>query len=321
MVHTKFLFSNAIADGSSTRQSETHVFNMAKLMSSVNRKGYHNVDNQGNAQMYTIGIKLFGTKADAMITAAPNAYYVRRAVKAWHEARVAMYKRNGISMKSLGYGRSLRPYLDTNHEDGTTVEIDTESTGGASSLLISPTASGDEWTYSSAVVSIPSEAGVTTQPGSRDLVDSYTFTLLGDSVTEQDQSTADDSAAAFDQHAFKSVGMVSEWLGSFKKARITQASETIDPDNALLQLRAQQGQDKEEVLELAKETQSEGRPWDADDAQFKTAVYQGFVTANSAESPYMVFQAPCGLFNLNIGNSAAAEVVYAELEVLDISDM
>ena len=322
MVQTKFFFSNALADGSSTREAETHVFNMAKLMSSVNRKGYHSVDHQGNAQMYTMGIKLFGTKADALVTAAPNAYYVRRAVKAWHDARVAMYKRAGITMKSLGYGRALRPYLDVNHENGTTVEIDTEATVGSDSLAISPTASGDEWTYSRAAVSVPAEAASNTTANVMDLVDTYSFTILGDSVTED--GTADDpdeSNPSTDQDSYVSVGMVAEWLGSFKKKSLTQASETIDSDNALLQLRSQQGSDKEEVLELAKDAQSEGRPWDADDAQFKTAVYQGFVTANSAESPYMVFQAPCGLFNLTLGNSAAAETLYAELEVLDISDM
>ena len=223
-------------------------------------------------------------------------------------------------MKSLGYGRSLRPYLDVNHETGTTVEIDSENSGG---LSISPAYSGDEWTYSRAAVTTPLEnTAVGTSIGASDLVDTYSFTLLGDSVVES--STADDpdeSLSGTDQDSYVSVGMVAEWLGSFKKKSLTQASETIDSDNALLQLRSQQGSDKEEVLELAKDAQSEGRPWDADDAQFKTAVYQGFVTANSAESPYMVFQAPCGLFNLTLGNSAAAETLYAELEVLDISDM
>ena len=319
MVQTKFLFTNKLADGSSTRQSETHVFNMAKLMSSVNRKGYHNVDNQGNAQMYTIGIKLFGTKADALITAAPNAYYVRRAVKAWHDARVAMYKRAGISMKSLGYGRALRPYLDVNHENGTTVEIDTEATTGSDALLISPTASGDEWTYSRGAVTVPVD-GSELNFGAP--TDTFSFTILGDSVKEDGTTDdPDESNTVTDQDQFVSVGMVAEWLDSFKQRSLPSASESIDTDNALLQLRSQQSSDKGEVLKLAQDAQVEGRPWDADDAQFKTAVYQGFVTANSAESPYMVFQAPCGLFNLTTGNSAAAEVIYAEFEVLDISDM
>jgi hypothetical protein len=155
-----------------------------------------------------------------------------------------------------------------------------------------------------------------------DLVDTYSFTILGDSVVES--GTADDpdeSTAANDQDSYVSVGMVSEWLGSFKKKLVTGASANIDEDNALLQLRSQQAADKEEVLELAAEGQTEGRPWDLDGAQFKEAVYQGFVTASSSESPMLVFNAPCGLFNLQLGNSAAAEVLYADIEVLDIRDM
>lgn len=319
MVQTKFLFSNGLADGSSTRQSETHVINMPKLMGSVNRSSYHNVDNQGNAQMYTIGLTLFGTKADALITAAPDAYYVRRAIKAWHDARVAMYKRAGIAMKSLGYGRSLRPYLDVNHENGTTVEIDSENTGG---LSISPAYSGDEWTYSRAAVTTPLEENSTAGVGVRDFVDNYTFTILGDSVSETGSTSGSDPAgAASDQDSFVSVGMVAEWLDSFKRKLVTGEAANIDSDNALLQLRSQQAADKEEVLELAAEGQTEGRPWDLDGAQYKQAVYQGFVTATSSESPTLVFNAPCGLFNLTLGNSAAAEVVYADIEVLDIRDM
>lgn len=321
MVQTRFLFSNALADGSSTRQSETHVFNMPKLMGSVNRSSYHNVDNQGNAQMYTIGVKLFGTKADALVTAAPDAYYVRRAIKAWHDARVSMYKRAGISMKSLGYGRSLRPYLDVNHENGTTVEIDSEATAGASALSITPAYSGDDWTYSRAAVTTPPEEGSGEGNHMKDFVDTYSFTILGDSVAEDASSSTTNSNAASDQDSYRSVGMVSEWLGSFKKKLVTGAAANVDEDNALLQLRSQQGPDKEEVLELAAEGQTEGRPWDLAGAQFKQGVYQGFVTASSSESPMLVFNAPCGLFNLTMGNSTAAEVVYADIEVLDIRDM
>lgn len=321
MVQTRFLFSNALADGSSTRQSETNVFNMPKLMGSVNRESYHNVDNQGNGQMYTIGLKLFGSNADALVTAAPDAYYVRRAIKAWHDARVMMYKRAGISMKSLGYGRSLRPYLDVNHENGTTVEIDSENSGG---LSVSPAYSGDEWTYSRAVVTTPAEEpGSATRVDVRDLTDTYTFTILGDSVVEDSssQSGTDSSGDVSDQDSFKSVGMVGEWLGSFKKKLVTGAAANIDEDNALLQLRSQQSADKEEVLELAAEGQTEGRPWDLDGAQFKQAVYQGFVTSSANLSPMLVFNAPCGLFNLTLGNSATAETIYADIEVLDIRDM
>ena len=57
--------------------------------------------------------------------------------------------------------------------------------------------------------------------------------------------------------------MVSEWLDSFAKGKLRDVSnETIDPDNALLQLRSQQSADKEEVLELAQDAKLELRPWD-----------------------------------------------------------
>jgi hypothetical protein len=232
---------------------------------------------------------------------------------------VSMYKRAGIFMKSLGYGRSLRPYLDVNHENGTTVEIDSENSGG---LSVSPAYSGDEWTYSRAVVTTPVEGASNLTTNSFDLIDSYSFTILGDSVTEA--TTADDpdeSSDDSDQDSFVSVGMVAEWLGSFKKKLVTGAAANIDEDNALLQLRSQQSADKEEVLELAAEGQTEGRPWDLDGAQFKQAVYQGFVTSSASLSPMLVFNAPCGLFNLTLGNSAAAETIYADIEVLDIRDM
>ena len=320
MVQTKFLFSNALADGSSTRQAETHVFNMPKLYGSVNRSSQPMVDTQGNAQMYTIGMKLYGTKADALITCAPDTYYVRRAIKAWHDARVMMFKRAGISMKSLGYGRTLRPYLDVNHENGTTVEIDSEDAG---TLGISPDYSGDEWTYTRAAVTVPAEAASNTTNNVMDLVDTYSFTILGDSVTED--GTADDpdeSNPTTDQDSFVSVGMVSEWLDSFKRSSLKSSDNIgIDSDNALLQLRSQQGADKEEVLELAKSNADEGRPWDLAGAQFSQAVYQGFCKSTGSESSYLVFNAPCGLFNLTLGNEAAEETLYADIEVLDIRDM
>lgn len=316
MVHTKFHFFNALADGSSTAQTETHVLNMAKLMGSVNRKQYHNVDFGGNAQMYTIGMKLYGTKARALVTGAPDTYYVRRAIKAWHDARVLMYRRAGISMKSLGYGRSLRPYLDVNHENGTTTEIDDEDN---SALGITPDYSGDEWTYSRCAVSTPAESTDTTFEGGSD---TYTLTILGDSVSEATTvDSPDESSSESDDDQYVSVGMVSEWLASFKKKPVIGDSGNIVPDNALLQLRSQQGADKEEVLELAGDAQIEQRPWDLDGTQFKNLVQLGYCQSTSGESSYVVFRAPCGLFNLSLENSHTAETLNVEFEVLDISDM
>ena len=39
------------------------------------------------------------------------------------------------------------------------------------------------------------------------------------------------------------------------------------------------------------------------------------------ESSYIVFQAPCGLFEVGSYSEAAAQTIYTEFEVLDIRDM
>ncbi len=275
------------------------------------------MDNQGNSQLYTIGMRVFGTAA-LTVSTAPNTYVTRRAVKAWHDARMNMYKRAGISMKELGYGRSLRPYLDVNHENGTTTEIDAENT-------ISPNFTGDEWTYSRAAVATPAESTDSASGmGLFDLVDTYSFTLCDASVTEVSPADdPDESTSITDQDSFVSVGMLKEWLGSFKKKRPTSGAPAhqIDDDNALLQLISQQGADKEEVLELAQSGQDEARPWDLGGATHYSNTYAGLAYAVGNESSYIVFQAPCGLFNVQSYSAAAAQTVYTEFEVLDIQDM
>ena len=303
------------------------VYNLPKLMSSANRSEYKSVDNQGNAQLYTIGMRVFGTNIEATPFTAPNTYVTRRAVKAWHDARVLMYKRAGVSMKSLGYGRSLRPYLSVAHENGQTTEIDTESDlVGTDASGIYPAYTGDEWTYSRAAVAVPFEAGDFGDSLVRtDMVDTYSFTLCDSSVAESTTpDSPDESGNATDQDSFVSVGMLREWLTSFKKSRAStaNANEQVTPDNALLQLVSQQGADKEEVLELAKDSQAEQRPWDLNGATHYSMTAQSYARGTNGESGYIIFQAPCGLFNLTLQNDhSAAENIKFTFDVLDIQDM
>jgi hypothetical protein len=288
-------------------------------MSSANRKEFKNVDNQGNAQLYTIGMKLHGTNAAAGAFTAPNTYITQRSVKAWHDARVEMFKQAGIRMKDLGYGRSLRPYLNVNHENGTTVEIDTEV---ASNLGITPHFQGQEWNYSRAAVATPADSTVNNAIGPMDLVDSYSFTLLGESVVES--ATADDpdeSLDGSDQDSFVSVGMISEWLDSFKKRPTLVSSTAIDSDNALLNLMSSGGPQQSEVLEIAEDNQEELRPWDLDGSAYTSAVISGYAKTLGLGSDYVVFQAPCGLVELALENDHTAETLQCVFDVLDIEDM
>lgn len=321
--HRDFFWDNTMADGSSSAQVENACFNFPRLLNSVNRTSkYTNVDNGGNAQLYHIGVKLLGgANAKLRISGAPNTYYVRRAIKAWHDARVKMYKRAGITMKSLGYGRQLRPYLNQDHETGSLSEITTTTD-------LSPNVQSDEWTYSRAVVTTPVEEG--SNPSSTlaygDLVDSYSFTILDASVAES--TTADDpdgSTAHADQDSYVSVGMVDEWLDSFKRSGSVTASATrsIDPDNALLQLMSQQSADKEELLELAEETSKEGRPWDLDNSSGIYTELQPLaqVRATSSIGEYAEFLVPCGLFKATMTSYAAQEVISAQFTCLGVYDM
>ena len=81
------------------------------------------------------------------------------------------------------------------------------------------------------------------------------------SVTEDTTpDSPDESGSTTDEDSFVSVGMIAEWLDSFKRSAKFDAGNsagtaTLDSDNALLQLRSQQGADKEEVLELVEDAQ------------------------------------------------------------------
>ena len=115
--------------------------------------------------------------------------------------------------------------------------------------------------------------------------------------------------------------MVSEWLDSFKRRQPEAGGNyQIDADNALLQLLSD-GVSSEEVLELAEDAQAELMPWDRDGSTYSTAFLVGYAKSVSSESSTVVFQAPCGLFNVALGNDHTAENLQVDFEVLDIQDM
>jgi hypothetical protein len=143
-------------------------------------------------------------------------------------------------------------------------------------------------------------------------------------VTAEDP---DASGSLVDQDSFVSVGMIAEWLDSFKqKAAGTDGNlldiNSLDADNALLQLASAQGPQIEEVLEIAESSQRFGRPWDGEGAPYSALTIQGYAHTILAGSDYVVFQAPCGLFSLSTQNNhTGTDVIGATFKVLDIEDM
>jgi hypothetical protein len=309
-----------MSDGSSSEQTETFVINWARMMSSINRRTFHNVDDQGNAQLYHVGMKVYGNCL-VHSTVAPNTYYTRKAIKAWSDARFEMFERAGISKNELGaYGKTLRPYLNVNHENATHTELDTESSAG---LFLLPNFQGAEWTYSKAATSTPMEEKSSTALQATDLVDMYTWTLLDSSVTEPTSGTGtgyDDSSPATDQDSYVSVGMIESWLDSIKKRAIPGSDSRVDADNPLLQLVADSAA-SEEILELADDAQAEARPWDIDSSQYSSGVTGHYCVAVNGESSTDEALVPCGLMRLDFVSNAAAQDVRIVFDVVPLGDM
>ena len=227
-------------------------------------------------------------------------------------------------MADLGpYARHLRPFLDVNHENASTTEMDTE-TSGTGGLVFNTHFQGDEYTRTRLAVSTPIEStqgGTTQEP--RDAVDTYSLTLCDASVTED--STADDpdeSSGFGDQDSFVSVGMISEWLTSIKKKAVGNADVlSIQADNALLQLMADSPA-SEEVLEIAEDSAQEGRPWDLDGSAYTTLTGAAYYRSSANQSKENIIFVPCGLLQIDQANGhSATETITTEFEILEVYDM
>ena len=85
---------------------------------------------------------------------------------------------------------------------------------------------------------------------------------------------------------------------------------------------SQQGNDKEEVLEIIQDIDAEQRPWDKTGAQYYTPLPIMFDNAVSGETSTSILRVPCGLLEFGmINNHSATEQVYSTIEVLSIEDM
>jgi hypothetical protein len=317
--NNRIFFSDSLASDA----VGTHVIDLAKIASSLNRKHVPSVDRNGNAQMFMVKVSSNGTDSLTSIRTAPNLYTTKAAVKAWHDARVKMITRSGLKMADLGpYARHLRPFLDVNHENASTTEMDTE-TSGTGGLVFNTHFQGDEYTRTRLAVSTPQESDVNATIAQRDLVDTYSLTLCDASVTEATTADSpDESGTSTDQDSFVSIGMIAEWLTSIKKKSVGNADTlSIQADNALLQLMAD-SPSSEEVLELAEDAAQEGRPWDLDGSAYTTLTGAAYYRSSANQSRENIIFVPCGLLEISQANAhSATETITTEFEILDVYDM
>ena len=316
VMHTKISWGETITD----EATEGHYFDLAQVFSHYNRKQYHQVDGKGNAQTYLVKITQSShSGADqgdvrSILSTAPNTYVTKQAVKAWHKARVAMYSRIGVKMKSLSpYTRNLRMAMVNSVISGTE----------ADSLPSSGTTNG-ELTSGVPELSTIVQAGQFDEANTGsltgdDMVDTYTLTLLGDHVTQQTAETT----------KYTTVGVNQAWLDS-RRTPYTLSDASVETgmsatsiqhgENPLFEVRAFSGI-AEEVAAVAQDEQIQEPPWE-------NATQTGLVdcavmyTANNSTQE-VILEVPCGLMFASIKDlrSTNAVTVNWTIELLDIYDM
>ena len=306
-MHTKITWSEALTDN----DSEDHWFDFAQIFSNFNRKQYHQVDSKGNAQIYLLKITQASyTGADqgdvrTQLFTAPNSYVTKQAVKAWHDARIAMFKKAGVSMKSLSpYTRNLRMELDTSAPVGGTTAAELVTGSPELSTMVNA-GQYDE-----------SNTGAVTGD---DLVDTYTLHLLDDHVVTQTSETT----------KYTSVGVNQSWLDARRKPYAVaegsleagQSATTIQHgENPLFEARALSGI-AEEIVGVAQDEQSQPPPW-ADATQTGLVGIAGLYTANNSTQE-VILEVPCGLMKATIQDLRGTNDVNLtwNIELLDIYDM
>ena len=306
-MHTKISWNETITDNT----TETHYFDFARIFSKFNRKQYHQVDSKGNAQIYLLKITQASyTGADqgdvrSKLFTAPNTYVTKQAVKAWHKARVAMFAKAGIKMKTLSpYTRNIRMELDASAPAGGTTAAALDAGSSELSTLVN-SGQFDE-----------SNTGAVTGD---DLVDSYTLHLLGDHVTSQTAETT----------KYTSVGVNQSWLDTRRKPyAVGEGSEGAGElatavqheTNPLFEARALSGI-AEEIVEVAQDEQIQAPPWvDADQTALVEQV--GMYSANNSTQE-VIIEVPCGLMKATIQDLRSTNNVSLtwNIELLDIYDM
>ena len=305
-MQTKICWKETISDNT----EETHYFDLANVFSKFNRKQYHQVDSKGNAQIYLIKITQASfTGADqgdleTNLFTAPNTYVTKQAVRAWHKARVAMFAKAGIKMKTLSpYTRNLRMELDS----------------GAPAYGTTPAALTVASELSTIVNAGQFDESNTGAVTGDDLVDSYTLTLLGDhDVTQTAETTK-----------YTTVGVNQSWLDTRRKPYAVAegsletgvSATTIQHEtNPLFEARALSGI-AEEIVGVAQDEQSQPPPW-ADATQTALVPAAGLYTANNSTQE-VILEVPCGLMKATIHDLRSTNNVEVtwNIELIDIYDM
>lgn len=306
MPQSEQTFALAVPPGGAINAGATEsvYINVPHIMSILNRKMHHAVDRKGNVVDYAVQVEVRNmVNATTLVKTASLGYPTYRAVKAWHRARVAVYRENGYRMRDLGNGANLRPALDS-VMNTMAATIASPASAGQFLPIIDDAAviaeQAGEWDFSemptiSAVD--PADDGSIT---ASELATKHGLFLCGDHTSE----------SSSDQYYWSGVGMIQSWLehlkGGWREPDAEELSQPVSPLTFAQGQTAASAVVAGEAIDLAKE----GRPYQTDDDDDAEACLSHRTIQAHLETAFPVQStsqstviAPCGLLLLNITNN------------------
>ncbi len=111
-------------------KSTTAYLNVARDLSRVNSKNEEVTSRDGHVFGYLVDVKITGSNISAF--RAPNSWKMRNSFRKFHAYRDLMFDNAGIEGEEKGrYGKTIRPYLDAGHVNGTEAQVVSTNSAGS----------------------------------------------------------------------------------------------------------------------------------------------------------------------------------------------
>ena len=286
-------------------KSTTAYLNVARDLSRVNSKNEEVTSRDGHVFGYLVDVKITGSNISAF--RAPNTWKMRNSFRKFHAYRDLMFDNAGIEGEEKGrYGKTIRPYLDAGHVNGTEAQVVSTNSAGGDVIF-----DGGEWTYTSLATTPIYGEGPRPGTSTQNWADTFSLHICEENVIEVagDETQSD---------MYSQVGMIHSYNLDRMEVVTPSALETVSgPSNPLAQLRLTGNQAGGAVLDIAEDQELEAPPYDQLDNGDSIETINGGFGASTAEFPTIRFQTfvPAGLMRVVTTASSQAPVI-CEVTVL-----
>ncbi|AXH78553.1 MAG: hypothetical protein [Circular genetic element sp.] len=286
-------------------KSTTAYLNVARDLSRVNSKNEEITSRDGHVFGYLVDVKVTGSSISAF--RAPNTWKMRNSFRKFHAYRDLMFDNAGIEGEEKGrYGKTIRPYLDAGHVNGTEAQVlSVDSAGGEVDF------DGGEWTYTSLATTPIYGEGPRPGTSTQQWADAFSLHICEENVIELagDETQSD---------MYSQVGMIHSYNLDRMEVVTPTALETVSgPSNPLAQLRLTGNQAGGAVLDIAEDQELEAPPYDLLDNGDSIQTINGGFGASTSEFPTIRFQTfvPAGLMRV-VTTATSVSPVICEVTVL-----